>query len=64
MATEPKTRPNDMWGVGQMNDGTIRSMTEDEARIVRAERDEQEKAWNAEFGGDEDLDDISDLDEQ
>lgn len=63
MATEPKTRPDDVWGVGQMTDGTIRSMTEDEARILRAERDAEEEVWNSEFGSEEDPDDLSDLDE-
>jgi hypothetical protein len=59
----PKTRPGDDWGVGQMDDGAINSMTEAEARAKRAERDEEEAVWNREFGDGEDLDDVSDLDD-
>jgi hypothetical protein len=46
MRTHP-LRKNDNWGVGQMADGSINIMTEEEARIARAERDAEEEVWDA-----------------
>ena len=63
MAKKPQdVRKDDNWGVGQMADGSINIMTEDEAIKARAARDAEDEAFSVEMT-DEDLDDISDLDD-
>lgn len=57
MADDPKTRPEDedKWGVGQLDDGTIQSFTQEEAARLKGERDAEEDAF--------DDDDFSDIDD-
>lgn len=67
--TEPKKngitdtpREGDDWAVGEMTDGTVDSMTEDEARLAAAERDAYDAAFD-ELLDDDEEDDFSDLDD-
>ena len=59
----PKFREDDHWGVGQQADGSIDVMTEEEARAAIARRDAEDEAWSGMMDG-EDLDDISDLNDE
>lgn len=56
-------RKDDSWGIGQMSDGSINSMTLEEASIAKAERDAFETAFQRMLDGD-DPDDLSDLDNE
>jgi len=63
MSTGPKTRADDNWGVGQQADGSINVMTEEQAREAMVRRDAEDEAWSSMMDG-EDLDDISDLNDE
>jgi hypothetical protein len=43
-AAQEPLRKNDAWGVGEMADGSINIMTEEDARKAIAERDREEAA--------------------
>lgn len=53
----------DPWGVGQLDDGKIEAMTEEQARLKMIERDAEEQAFGEDDDFEEDLDDVSDLDD-
>ena len=55
-------RKDDSWGIGQMSDGSILAMTPDEAAAALGQREADEEAFGAMLDG-EDIDDISDLDD-
>lgn len=56
------SRENDNWAPGQLADGSILAMTPDEAAAALGQREADEEAFGAMLDG-EDIDDISDLDD-
>lgn len=57
------SRENDNWAPGQLADGSIPVMTPDEAAAALGEREAYEQAFDAMLD-DDDIDDISDLDDE
>jgi hypothetical protein len=56
-------RGDDNWGPGQRADGSINVMTPEQARLAVAERDAYDQEFETALQPEEELEDISDLDD-
>ena len=63
MTEKPLSTPRgkDSWGPGQRADGTINVMTKEQARLAIAERDAYDQEFETALQPEEELADISDL---